>query len=701
LSDDPCRAILRALAGLQLVEVGPTASEAIFLNFGPGGTRSLINEDADVEVAPAGGGPLIRYRRERSGYFRKDDRMAAIEATGTLVGQTVSSVEHGRHHRLTLRFAGGGAVRLRRHAQNPDWRLDFEPWTVQLLALAAAELAPWPRRDVLLLDDDGLLAVEDTPVVRVRAGEVIPRPTGTPRVADVLAALPALPLSGTVGVSLEFGKHLGVDDEGNPFAEASLVLGNAGLIMVSPGGEPVVLREPWAGVDFAELRAAVSPLIGRRPVAIDLAEDGWLTLAFEGGTRLKLEPTTLGDADAQWSVFDGASCRSLQARFDGSLVASSEWERGGLEPPVAVWGWLGVVRAPAYRPRPAPAPPRAVAPGRWSAILGGLVGQRVAAVEPGRPEARLRIAFDAKAALFADSCDVTVDDGAVRTLFHRTGRGDLSDRDATAVALRALAGRKVEGVEHGERNRLSVMLSDGGEIVFERARSELVDWRIIHRIDDLDLRALPVLSPQARPEDDDGALVLSSAGDRRLATFCGGLGRVTAADAVLGAAAAGSQLRRARALLAAPAGLALTEADHRGLEFGEPQPWRDGTRPVRPVWIQRGWADQYLRAPGERGDGRPVTAENHEATLAPLLGVRLAELTHEAPGRLVLAFEDGHRITLDPTVTPIPEWSVGLSNDGPWAAAMSDGSLRTMSPDQHIREAQRYVYGSLGAASAG
>ena len=86
--------------------------------------------------------------------------------------------------------------------------------------------------------------------------------------------------------------------------------------------------------------------------------------------------------------------------------------------------------------------------------------------------------------------------------------------------------------------------------------------------------------------------------------------------------------------------------------------------------------------------------------LAPLLGVRLAELTHEAPGRLVLAFEDGHRITLDPTVTPIPEWSVGLSKDGPWAAAMGDDSLRTMGREDHVRDAGRYMYGSLGAAPA-
>ena len=205
------------------------------------------------------------------------------------------------------------------------------------------------------------------------------------------------------------------------------------------------------------------------------------------------------------------------------------------------------------------------------------MGQRVATVKPGRPEGRLRIAFDAKAALFADSCNVTVDDGAARTLFHRTSSGDLSDPDAAMDALRALAGRTVEGVEHGERNRLAVALSGGGEIVFERAWSDLVDWQILRRIDDLELRSLQELSPQARLGDDDGTLVLSGAGNGRLATFGGGLGGVTAADAGLSATVSESQLHRARALLAAPAGLALTEANHWRLEFGEPQPWRDGT----------------------------------------------------------------------------------------------------------------------------
>ena len=143
MSDDPCRAILRALAGLMLVEVGPMASEAIFLALGPGGTRSLINEDADIEVAPVDDSPLTRYRRERSGSFREGDHKAALKAIGTLVGQTVSSVEHGHHHRLTLRFTGGGAVRLRRYAPDAGTTLDDDLGGVG----ARRRLVPQPGRE--------------------------------------------------------------------------------------------------------------------------------------------------------------------------------------------------------------------------------------------------------------------------------------------------------------------------------------------------------------------------------------------------------------------------------------------------------------------------------------------------------------------------------------------------------------------------
>ncbi|HWI74437.1 MAG TPA: hypothetical protein VNT55_20930, partial [Baekduia sp.] len=509
----------------------------------------------------------------------------------------VSSVEHGACHRLTVRFAGGGAVVFRRAIREVDWLLDHAASGATLEAYPATGRGPRPERDL-------------------------------------------------------------------------------------------VLRRPGGGVAAIHRGDAIAPLVGQRAATVEHHDDGRLELAFAGGSRLVVVPTT--EEFENWTAWDGASGRGIKAMRDGSLVA----DRG----PDGMWGTLGVLRAPAYRPAARPAP-RATAAvpctiADWGRVLGELTGQRLAWARAAPPHA-VRLAFAPGARMLADTCDITVDDGAARILFHRTGRGVLSDRDAAIAALGALSGRTVEGVELGERHRLTLALSDGGAIVLGRARPEVHAWQLIDRRSDRRLAALPVDAGGGPPPGEDaGRLVLRDLGDEALLTISGGLGAVTAAAAADGRARA-SRLGAARALLAAPAGLPLTKVHATSLEFGAPEVRE--RHPSRPVWISLERCDVFLHAPGHYGAGRRIADDDLPAALRPLLGVPVGVVRHDAPGRLTVAFAGGHALVLTPAERAIPEWSVALGAGGPWVAAMADDSLRTMEPGAGRADAaERWQYGSLG-----
>jgi hypothetical protein len=121
-----CRAVLRAFAGLELVEAEVEA-DAVTLGFGPGGERWMHLYEQHLVIAGGDGSPPERFVRAYGGLFPQTDRAAAAARITTLVGRRLSSIEHGRRHRLTLRFAGGGAIRTVPPDQWPmDWYVDDE-----------------------------------------------------------------------------------------------------------------------------------------------------------------------------------------------------------------------------------------------------------------------------------------------------------------------------------------------------------------------------------------------------------------------------------------------------------------------------------------------------------------------------------------------------------------------------------------------
>jgi hypothetical protein len=640
-------------------------------------------EACDIVVAGGDDGEPERYRRARTGYFPDGDQDAAVEAVRTLVGRTASSVEHGARNRLTVRFAGGGAVVLQPAIREVDWWLRHAASGAILDAYPTADRAPWPERDLVLRAPDGIAAVHTGAAGRAAASvaaAIRSDDQHLPGVPGLLELLASLPLTGYAGASLEFGR-LEPDDEGDDCGELSLTLAHCGMTLTEPAAaEPWEVLEPWTRLDEEAFAAAMEPLLGQRAATVEHHEDGHLELAFEHGARLAMVPTA--EEFPEWSAYDGATGHEVEAMVDGSLVLD--------DGPGGTWGTLGVLRAPAYRPVARPTTPPRPAGGGWGQLLSDLKGRRLVGVRERRPNG-VRLEFAPEAVLVAETCDLTVDDGAARVLFHRTGRGKLSDRDAAIAAVGALAGQLVEGVELADDHRLTLLMSDGGALVLGRGRWIVEDWRIIDRVTDHRLASLPVFAPGGPPPGADaGLLELLGPRDEQRATIAGGLGTVTAQDA---AAAGPSSLHAARRLLAAPAGLRLARARTIGLELGEPELVWPNHRCCR-FWIQLGWCDIYVHAPGPYAAGRRV---DDDALLQPLVGAHVREVRHEAPGRLVLRLDDDRAITLEPTVRPAVEWSAALGRSGPWIAAMLDGSLREMGPEATIAtEARRWAYGPLG-----
>jgi hypothetical protein len=685
-----CRAILRAFPGLPLTDVHASAPDAIVLQFGPGEERWLTFEDMDVQVAAAGGTPPERFRRRLSGRFRDGHREAAVERIATLTGRTLSSIEHGPANRLTLRFAGGGGIRLLPRRRELDWCLDHERWDVRLDAESTYDRAPRPEREYALWGADGRLGVERSAAGRVRPDAGVAAWDGrgrVPRVTDVLGSLASLPLTGTFCGELLFGDVLRTGDDGEPYAEVGLEAHTAGIAVVPPGsGAAVELREPGAGYVYADLHAAVAPMLGLRPVLVELGEDGALDVVFEGGARIALLPSE--DRTVVWEAADGGTRRTVEARHDGSLTARG-WHLDKPMPDVGLWGVLGVLRPVPYRPDPPPAPPRPALPGAWAHVLGGLAGRRLDRLEEIERDG-LKLMLDPPAVVLAASCHVTIDDGTGRVRHHRDERGWLGHRPTAVAGLRALLGRTVETVALHDGTTLTLALSGGATVVLDPNEWALEDWWLRDHRTGVTMTSPPVFAPTGA---DVGQLLLRDAFGREQ-QVAGGLGRVCAAPT-----SGTGPLHAARTLLAAPIGLPLTRARAGWLDFGEADT-RD-RHPSPPVTVFLGWGVLRLAAPGERGTGRTIEDDAVGHALAPLLGEAVSAVEHRAPGRLELAFADGHRIAIEPTVTVVPAWSAVLREGGPWIAATDDGGLRAMAVGQHAGATERpALHGSLGTLPA-
>lgn len=563
-------------------------------------------------------------------------------------------------------------------------------------AYATPERGPLARRDLVVWGDD-----EERPLHRVSGGlgrvagsaagaalldaPEIPGPRG------FLAMLASLPLTACSPWSaLEFG-DLAPDADGDLVGRISLTLGHAGLLVRAPGAASREVLARWSDDDPEALAAVAAPLVGRR-ATVEHHEDGRLDLAFEGGTTLTLQPTA-----REWPVWrarDGATRRVVHALSDGSLAETPDTEVFRMARAV-VGGGLGALRAPVGRPvRPivrtrqaAAGTPRAIHP--CSRILGAMIGMLlIRADTPPSREMSLRLSFYSAATLHARSCDVTVvaPDGG-RVLFHRTPGGGLSDMEAAVAAIDELAvGERVAGVEHGEDHRLTVAFTGGGAVVLTPGTWWTQDWQLTHLSSGAVLTAHAAL---ARPAAiDTGRLTLTGSAVDRPGTIRGALGRVARAshDRRL-------LLRRrvgdARDVLAALVGLELADVDDWDLVFGaDEEP--DG------VMLRRGWSDVLVAAPGAPPDPEPIGLDAADALFAGLLGERVVEARHDAPGWLRLRFGDGHRIALSPAVATAPLWTSYYGVDGPRVAAMSDGSLRAVGPDESDFTPQRLVYGALG-----
>jgi hypothetical protein len=692
-----CRDVLRAFAGLELVSVEPADVEEIVFGFGPGGTRKLFCEESDVAVAghEPGAGDAI-FERLPGGCFEKGDRTAAIAAARSLLGRRVALVHHGVGNRLRVEFEGGGEIRLRRPGLPWDWSVCHTAREAVLDAYATPERGPLARRDLVVWGDD-----DERPLHRVSGGlgrvggsaagaalldaPEIPRPRG------FLAMLASLPLTACSAWSaLEFG-DLAPDADGDLAGRISLALGHAGLLVRAPGAAPREVLARWSDDDPEALEAVAAPLIGQR-ATVEHHEDGRLDLAFEGGTTLTLQPTAR--ERPVWRALDGATRRVVHAMYDGSLAETPDTETFQLARAV-VGGGLGALRAPAGRPvRPvvrsrqaAAGTPRAIHP--CSRILGAMIGMLlVRADTPPSRDMSLRLSFYAAATLHARSCDVTVvaPDGE-RTLFHRTPHGDLSDMEAAVAAVDELAvGQRVAGVEHGEDHRLTVAFTGGAAVVLTSGTWWTHDWQLQHLSSGAVLTAHAAL---ARPAaTDTGRLTLTGSAVDRPGTVRGALGRVARVkpDRRL-------LLRRrvgdARDVLAALVGLELTDIDDWDLFFGvDEEP--DG------VLLRRGWSDVIVAAPGAPPDREPLGPEAADALFEALLGTRVVEARHDAPGWLRLRFDDGHRVAFSPAVATSPLWTSYYGVDGPRVAAMCDGSLRAVAPDESDFTPERFVYGTLG-----
>ncbi len=684
-----CRAVLRAFAGLELVEVRPAAGAVIHFRFGPGGDRLLICEGCDVELTPPGGEEPTTFARQAGGRFAKGEREQAIALARALVGRRVEAVHHTRAGRLRVDFADGGAIRFPTALLPQDWSVWHKAGDAVLHSYVPGE-----TRDLVVFGPG-----DEPPLVRhvglggrwtadagaaARARLVAGTIT---RVGDGLAALRSLPLSAVAIAALEFGR---LDEDGE--GELSLVLDQAGLAV---GGCTVV--EPWGRADEEAMAAAVAPLLGRRAVAVEHAEDGRLTLAFADGPALIVLPAT--QEFPVWSAIDGATRRAVHALWDRRLVEGpvDEEPRHALG---AVLGSLGELEARAVRPvRPVVAPrraaaatPRAIHPCAW--ILGSLIGKRLVVADDVDGSSKLRMGFWPPATLVSEHSDVIVDDGhGGRERFHLKDHGGLSDQEAALAAVQALRDAEVVGVRHGERNRLTVALSDGAAIVLRPARWWTHEWYLVHDASGAKLEAMAAL---ARPSATvAGRLVLSgSAVPGGPWAIRGELGRATARTgdrALLGA----RRMPDAVMMLRTLAGLQVTVARELGLWFGEPSGDDDGLH----LLLKLGWADLLVHEPGVEGP-RLIAELDHEgraAALARLVGVRVHEVRHAAPGLLRLRFADGHRLTLRPAVAGVPDWTAYLGVDGLQVAALPDGSLRPLlSAETSLFDARPFVYGSLG-----
>jgi hypothetical protein len=264
----------------------------------------------------------------------------AAQRTRTLLGRRLSSVEHGHDHRLTLRFAGGGAIRTLSGEALSDWYVDDERRALRVDALVLCDATACPEREVGLLDERGVLRLERGGIV-AGGGEVIDA---------VISGLAGLPLTAADGRDLLFGAILRTDQDGERYAERLVLAGQAATVVEPPGEGAPWVRDAGAEYRNAELHAALAPLMGRLVVAADRDDAGGLAIRFAEGGRIALGGSV--ETDHLWSAVDNDAGVGIAALADGRLLSHDASMNGQVPPETGVWGSLGLLR-----PLGASAPP--------------------------------------------------------------------------------------------------------------------------------------------------------------------------------------------------------------------------------------------------------------------------------------------------------------------------------------------------------
>jgi hypothetical protein len=309
------------------------------------------------------------------------------------------------------------------------------------------------------------------------------------------------------------------------------------LLVAGADGAPPVRFERDADGRFPEATrtaatARIGTLLGRRLSSIEHGAGHRLTLRFAGGGAVGTLPDApmgtarlegdggldVGSADRGriapdgsatdalhvWTVVDGGTGQAIAALLDGSLAPHDAYMNGALAPETGVRGTLGLLRPAPYRPPRPLETPRQAPRGVASGVLGGLAGRSLTDVVTARPDG-LILRFAPAGSVKAESCEVTIDDGAARVRHHRRWNGAFAGRDVVAAGLTALAGRVVEAVAL-EETTLSVALSGGVRLTLAPGRLELTGWRLTDHVAGRSVASVPGLADGG---PDGGAAALS------------------------------------------------------------------------------------------------------------------------------------------------------------------------------------------------